>query len=114
MNKDRSKRIVSKLMHEMDIPSYSMGKIMASAISDPVGGLAFVQDIFDIPGMGEKIVSLGEKIRQCNDQYRKNKLTNCVEDMKKEREKIRKEIQGHGYFFTWDVFDNFWDKLPGD
>ena len=113
--KDKSSRIIKFLCHELDLPSYSLGSEVGKAFVDPVGGLAFIQSIFEeIPGIEEEIKQIGDDIKKCNSMVKLHPSNSCVNRLKERRVGISQKMKDHGMYFNWDVFDNFWDKLPGD
>ena len=111
---DNSIKILETMFSELDLPSWPLGPEVSKAFSDSKGGLAFVRIIFDIKGMPDRILGLGVDIKECNLTNNKDPESLCVKKLKEKRSKIAADIHAKGLLFTWDIFDNFWDKLPGD
>ena len=105
---------MDQFLSELDLPSYPLGTEVTKAFIDPVGGVSFIQSIFEIPGMADRIMTMGAEIKECNMKYGEDPYCSCVEELKLKRDQIKKDVEANGILFNWDVFDNFWDKLPGD
>ena len=106
--------ILERLLSELDLPSYGLGTELSKAFIDPGGGVNFIRLIFSIPGMANRIMSLAPEIKECNIIYQTDPVCSCVVELKQKRDEIMQEVRSHGIASLWDVFDNFWDKLPGD
>ena len=109
-----AEKLLETMLSELDLPSWPLGSEVSKAFSDTKGGLSFVRAIFGLEGMPDRILGLGVEIKECNLNNNKDSEYPCVKKLKEKRDKIAADIQANGFLFNWDVFDNFWDKLPGD
>lgn len=93
------------------ISSYPLGAELQKAFS---GEFSFIKALFAIPEMPKRIMDMAQHIKDCNLNNKGNENALCVIALKKERDEIAKDVVENGLVFEWDIFDNFWDKLPGD
>lgn len=112
--KEIDEAVLAKVLSELDLPSYNLGTELGSAFSNRKTGLVFLRSIFEIEGMADRVMSLGPEIKECNIKHAQDPKCSCVKELKEKRAQIGKDITAHGVLFNSDVFDNFWDHLPGD